>query len=61
MSRLMKYLAAQAGIPVGLYSISGMEAVEATDIKGLFQLCFIDGAFIDNIKYLVIFYYCLQY
>ncbi len=33
MSRLMKYLAAQAGIPVGLYSISGMEAVEATDGK----------------------------
>jgi beta-galactosidase len=33
MGRFMKYIAAKAGIPVGLYSIKGLEIVEATDGK----------------------------
>lgn len=33
MSKLMRYFAAKAGIPIGLYSIKGMETVEATDGK----------------------------
>lgn len=33
VGRLMKYIAAKAEIPVGLYSIKGLEIVEATDEK----------------------------